>query len=177
MLSITAAMALIQQHLGDTPRAAHSRVVATLMHHLAGVFEADAQLWEVVGLCHDLDFFTIADDWSQHGLLTVDWLAGQLPDDALRAIAAHDHRTGVQADTLLADMLKVADVVAVIDQRLGRDLFHEVAADESYTTLRRQLEDHPYLSNILEQYAGKHGLSLAQIRAMVTVVPVQPSLY
>jgi hypothetical protein len=177
MLNITAALALIQQHLGDTPRAAHSHVVAALMHHLAGAFEADAQLWEIVGLCHDLDFFTIADDWSQHGLLTIDWLAGQLPDDALRAIAAHDHRTGVHADTVLADMLKVADVIAVIDQRLGRALFHEVTADEGYTTMRRQLEDHPYLSDILEQYAGKHGLSLAQIRTMVTVMPVQPSPY
>src|SRR5690242_17424822 len=125
MLSTTQALALIDQHLDDTPRAAHSRFVAYLMRSLASRFSADSQLWEVVGLCHDLDFFHIGDDWSQHGLVTIRWLAGLLPDDVLQAIAAHDHRTGVQSDTPLADMLKLADVVAVIDQRLGRTQFRQ----------------------------------------------------
>src|SRR5688500_10025772 len=104
MLSSTEALALVQQHLGNTPRALHSHVVAALMRQLAGLFVPDAVLWETVGLCHDLDFFTVADDWSQHGLLTIKWLSGHLPNDALQAIAAHDYRTGVYSDTLLADM-------------------------------------------------------------------------
>ncbi len=57
MLSVAEAALLVSRHLGDTPRAAHSRLVAYLMRHLAGTFAADADLWEIVGLCHDLDFF------------------------------------------------------------------------------------------------------------------------
>jgi hypothetical protein len=173
MLSTTQALALIHQHLDNTLRAAHSRFVAYLMRQLASRFSADDQLWEVVGLCHDLDFFHIGHDWSQHGLVTSNWLAGLLPDEALQAIAAHDHRTGAHADTPLADMLKMADVVAVIDQRLGRAQFRQACEDASYTQLRRQLVDRPYLCDILHQYARKHGLRLADISAMVAAGAVQ----
>ena len=86
--------------------------------------------------------------------------------EALEAIAAHDYRTGVQAGTLLADMLKVADVVAIADLRLGRDLFRQAAEDECFATLRRHLEDRPYLGNMLQQYASKHSLTLAPIALM-----------
>jgi len=173
MLTAAEALALIRQYLGDTSRAAHSRVVGALMRELAGLCAEDTELWEVVGLCHDLDFFAIGDDWSRHGLLATQWLAGRLPDAALEAIAAQDHRTGVQAGTLLADMLKVADVVAIVDQQLGRGLFRQAAEDESFATLRRYLEDRPYLGNMLQQYASKHGLMLARISALIAVVPEQ----
>jgi hypothetical protein len=52
-------------------------------------------------------------------------------------------------------MLKVADATAVIDQRLGRARFRDIAAGNSYTTLCHHLEDRLYLSDIPEQYAGK----------------------
>src|SRR5437762_8774540 len=48
---------LVRRHLGDTPRAAHSRFVAHVMRQLATQFSADSALWEGVGLCHALDFF------------------------------------------------------------------------------------------------------------------------
>jgi hypothetical protein len=37
------------------------------------MFAADADLWEVLGLCHDLDFLQTGDNLSQ-GLLTIKWL-------------------------------------------------------------------------------------------------------
>lgn len=81
MLSGSDAEVLVSQHLATTPRAAHTRFVAYLMRQLARIFAADADLWEVVGLCHDLDFFETRDDRSQHGLLTVRWL-GRPPNSA-----------------------------------------------------------------------------------------------
>jgi predicted hydrolase (HD superfamily) len=96
MLSKAEALDLIHKHLDDTPRAAHSRFVGYVMRELASALGANVHLWEITGLCHDLDFFVTSSDGSQHGLLTVRWLAGQLPDDALAAIAAHDHRTGIR---------------------------------------------------------------------------------
>ncbi len=115
------------------------------MREFASVFAANADLWEITGLCHDLDFFVTSCDWSQHGLLTTRWLAGQLPDDALVAIAAHDHRTGVRSDTLIADMLNLADAAAVIDKRFGRDLFTQADSDDPYTALRNRLGDRAFL--------------------------------
>lgn len=173
MLTVVEAELLVSQHLGDTARAAHARFVAYVMRRLAEEFVADADLWEIVGLCHDLDFFAISGNWSRHGLLTVEWLSDRLPPDAQNAIASHDHRTGVQAGTLLADMLKVADVIAVIDARLGRRLLCDTGGCEPYAALRHALGDRTYLCDMLEQYTGKHALSFARIAAIMSGAPSQ----
>lgn len=159
MLSVVDANLLVQQHLGDASRAEHSRFVAHIMRELAPQFSAPADLWEVVGLCHDLDYFHTQGNWSQHGLTTVAWLGDKIPVEAQHAIAAHDHRTGVQADTLLADMLKVADALAVIDEKIGRVSLCETDRTAPYPALRHQLGDRSYLGDILERYADKHGVS------------------
>jgi predicted hydrolase (HD superfamily) len=106
MLTTAQADILVSKHLGATPRAAHTRFVAYLMRQLAREFAADANLWEIVGLCHDLDFFETCENRSQHGLHTIQWLGDKIPAEAQSAIASHDHRTGVLADSLLADALK-----------------------------------------------------------------------
>jgi hypothetical protein len=166
-LNIAEAYLLVDQHLGDIPRAAHSRFVAHLMRQLAATFAADADLWEIVGLCHDLDFLQTSGDRSQHGLLTIRWLGDRIPVDAKNAIAAHDHRTGVQADTLLADMLKVADVIAVFDTKLGRPALCDVDRSDPFTALRNLLPDRPYLSDMLERYTSRHALPFARIIGIV----------
>ena len=173
MLSGANASLLISKHLGDTPRATHSRFVAHMMRQLAGVFAADPDLWEIVGLCHDLDFFETLGDPSQHGLLTIKWLDDRIPIEAQRAIAAHDHRTGIQADTLLADMLKVADVIAVIDAKLGRRLLSNLDQNDPFTELRRQLGDRPYLCDMLERYAEKHALPVERVLNILVASPLQ----
>jgi hypothetical protein len=171
MLTTADADLLINQHLGDTPRAAHSRFVGYLMRRLAGIYAADADLWEVVSLCHDLDFFQTSGDWSRHGLLTIEWLGDRIPTDAQHAIAAHDHRTGVKADTLLADALKAADAITVIDERLGRRLLCGVDPAAPYTMLRSQLGERSYLCDMLQRFAEKHGLAFATIVEIVTGAP------
>jgi hypothetical protein len=175
MLSIAEADALVERHLGGTPRAAHSRFIGHLMRCLAEILEANADLWEVVGLCHDLDFLETSTDPSRHGLLTIEWLAGSLPEVARQAIAAHDHRTGVQAETQLADMLKVADAVAVIDHSLGRGALCAVNAADAYPALRSRLGDRSFLCDIVQRRANKHHLSFARIVACVSVLPPQPT--
>ena len=58
------------------------------MRQLALGQGTDAELWQLVGLVHDLDYFAVEGDWSRHGLLTREWLAGRLPDDA-RLVSFH----------------------------------------------------------------------------------------
>jgi predicted hydrolase (HD superfamily) len=163
MLTVAEADGLVVEHLGATPRAAHTRFVAYLMRQLAGALGADADLWEIVGLCHDLDFFKTCDDRSQHGLLTIQWLSSRIPAEAQTAIAAHDHRTGVQCDSLLADALKIADVIAVIDARLGRQSLRSVDKNDPLAALRTRLADRPYLCEMLERLAKRHELPIMGI--------------
>src|SRR5262245_17998591 len=173
MLNPADADQLVSVYLGETPRAAHSRFVAHIMRPLARLFAADADLWETVGLCHDLDYFRTSDDRTQHGLLTIKWLGDRIPPDARQAIAAHDHRTGIQSETLIADMLKLADVIAVIDQRLGRRLLQDIDQGDPYTALRSHLGDRLYLCDLMQRYANKHAVSFAWIVEMVSTAPPQ----
>jgi predicted hydrolase (HD superfamily) len=173
MLSIEDAHALLHQHLGTTARALHSQVVAYLMHQLALIYAADSRLWEIVGLCHDLDYYATEDDGRQHGLLTIRWLQHNLPEEALAAIAAHDYRTGVVTDTLLADMLKVADAVTVLDQCLGRATLLQLLRDDDDSGLRAAVGERSYLSDILQRYAAKHSLPLRRIARILEAAPAQ----
>ncbi|WFU77662.1 HD domain-containing protein [Bradyrhizobium sp. CIAT3101] len=173
MLTVLDAELLIKQHLGDTPRADHSRFVAHILRMLAPSFSASADFWEVVGLCHDLDYFHTSGNWSQHGLLTVRWLGDSLPAEAQNAIASHDHRAGIQADTTLADMLKAADAIAIIDERLGRSTLCSTDRSKPYEALRRQLGDRSYLSDILERHSEKHRISFDRLLEIVALAPEQ----
>jgi hypothetical protein len=101
------------------------------------------------------------------------WLAGQLPDVALRAIEAHDYRTGVHAETLLADILRLADAAALIDQLCGRDLFLRLGDTDSEARLRPHLARRTYLLDMLQGYAEKHALPLTRIVDIVAGAPRQ----
>ncbi|MCA1413063.1 HD domain-containing protein [Bradyrhizobium sp. NBAIM20] len=173
MLGVVDADLLVKQHLGDTPSATHSRLVAHIMRELAPNFSASADLWEIVGLCHDLDYFHTSGDWSQHGLVTVSWLGDNIPVAAQQAIAGHDHRTGVQADTLLADMLKAADAIAIIDERLGRVALCETDRANPYAALRHHLGDRSYLSDMVQKYSEKHAVFFDRLVEIVVLAPRQ----
>lgn len=174
MLSIAEADELVVRHLGDAPRANHSRVVAHVMRKLAEALAEPTELWEIVGLCHDLDFFAIQGDWSRHGPMAVEWLGDRIPPEAQQAIAAHDHRTGIVADSLLADSLKVADALTVIDEKLGRSGLRAIDTASPYAELRSRLGRRAYLADMVEHYVLKHGVSFERLVGTVTDAPEQP---
>lgn len=167
MLNATAADQLVTQHLGATARATHSRFVAHLMRELAHVFNANAELWAVVGPCHDLDFFQTADNRSQHGILTIKWLGDFIPPEGQSAIASHDHRSGGDADTLLADALKIADLIAVVDAKLGREVLSHVDRNDPLVALRGLLADKPYLCDMLEKYTTRRAVPVGHVLDIV----------
>jgi RimJ/RimL family protein N-acetyltransferase len=171
MLTIEEAQELVDRHLGSSPRAEHSRLVADLMLGLAQIMGADATVWEVVGLCHDLDFEVTVNDPTQHGLVTGRWLDGKLPAEALLAIAAHDHRTGIICHEPLADMLKLADVLAVIDARLGRDWLGLLEDANAEAKLRERLPGRAYLVDMLLRLCENRALPL---RWLTTIWPIVP---
>lgn len=170
-LSIAEAEALVEERLGATPRAAHSRFVARLMGGLADRLGEDRTLWMVVGLVHDLDYFEVEGNWSRHGLQTERWLEGRLPEAALAAIMAHDHRTGVRSDTPLADMLRVADALAVLDEGAGRDATLDGlgTADK----LRILAGERGYLAEIIAGDGERHVLPLPALAEILAPLPRQ----
>lgn len=68
----------------------HALASEAIMRALAVRFGENEDLWGLTGLLHDLDYPTTAENAARHGLDTADMLAGQLPDEALTAIRAHN---------------------------------------------------------------------------------------
>jgi len=127
------------------------------MAALAGRLGEPVGLWRVTGWCPDLDYFAVDGDWSRHGVLAAQWLAGRLPEAALEAIAAHDHRAGRTATTRLADMLRLADALAVAVETLrGRDGFAARFAGRGPG--EPLVAGKPYLDAVIAGTADLHGL-------------------
>jgi HD superfamily phosphohydrolase YqeK len=169
-LSLAEAEQLVTERLGETPRAAHSRFVGLAMEQLALELGADTSLWRIVGLVHDLDYFAVEGDWSRHGRLTAEWLAGRLPDEALTAVAAHDHRTGVRSATQLAACLRLADGLALLDENAGREASVAALAAgaiDGITATR------PFLVDIIAGTAARQGLQLSKLARIIVELPHQ----
>jgi hypothetical protein len=148
----------IQRHLGATPRAEHSRFVGLTMRRVAESLGEDITVWELTGLCHDLDFEVTADDRSRHGLVAAEWLAGRLPEAALQAIRAHDHRTGEVSNTPLGIALRMTDALAVLRDDFGPELPALLATPDD---LRRRCAARPWLPELLLDGAEMLGVPAA----------------
>lgn len=174
MLSPEEASNLVLTHLGEGLRARHSKFVGHLMAQFARMRGEDQLLWEVTGLCHDLDFEATADDRSRHGLLAAEWLQNDLPEVALLAIQSHDHRTGITSNTALALALKLADAVAVGELDVGRDAMVEaLGAVSSLDRLEETLSARPYLPQLIIQPAAELSILLEDVASICRTAPRQ----
>lgn len=156
MLSRTEAEGELVRHLGQSERARHSRCVALVLERLADALAEDRELWAATGLLHDIDFERTRATPERHGLLATDWLAGRLPEHALDAIRAHDHRTGITANTALAAALKLADALAVILETLGAEAPDLITTPDQ---LGDRLVGRPWLADLLYGNARQLGIS------------------
>ncbi len=147
MITWDEALARLRREAGDERRVAHSLLVAHLMARLAERLQADQSLWELVGLLHDLDLTTTKADLTRHGVLSAQWLEDVLPPAATHAIAAHDYRTGVRDETLLARALRAADVLAILGSRFTVQGLRDVTqqGDGAYEALMSMVEEGHYL--------------------------------
>ena len=159
--------------LGQTPRAGHSRFVGSLMRALGErLAPAEAELWEMTGLLHDLDFFVVAGDWHIHGRTTAAWLEGRLPLPVLLAIASHDHRSGIISDTPLSSALRLTDALALLDEQAGRQAAL-VALRGGEAAIGVLAGERAYLSQMIVGLTGSLGLDFATLAAALGWLPIQ----
>jgi len=93
----------------------HARQTEAVMRALAARLGADAEAWGLTGLLHDLDYPRTKDQPERHGLESAAMLAGKLPEDCVRAIAAHNaEMTGTMPESVLDFGLRSAETVTGI---------------------------------------------------------------
>jgi putative nucleotidyltransferase with HDIG domain len=124
----------------------HCYAVADSMRHFARLRDADADLWEAVGLLHDMDYERHPNlersPTEGHPFVAVSWLRTQgWSEEVCRAVLSHADYAGVARLTNLEQTLYAVDelsgfVTAVARVRPGKSI-HEV----DVTAVKKKIKD------------------------------------
>ena len=69
MLDRADALRLLEENVRDKKIILHMIAVGAIMKEVARYFGEDEELWELVGLLHDIDYERTKNDPSKHGLV------------------------------------------------------------------------------------------------------------
>src|SRR5450432_333939 len=124
----------------------HCYSVADSMRHFARLRDADADLWEAVGLLHDMDYERHPNlkrsPTEGHPFVAATWLRAQgWSEEVCRAVVSHADYAGVARVTALEQTLYAVDelsgfVTAVARVRPGKSI-HEV----DVTAVKKKIKD------------------------------------
>lgn len=116
MVSRDEALRLLSTYLKDEKMVKHCLAVGAIMRALAQRLGEDPDLWELIGLLHDIDYDYVGRDMNRHGLGALEILSGVLPRDAVEAIASHNEHNGYkpssEAAVRLSHALRASDHLA-----------------------------------------------------------------
>lgn len=86
------ALALLEQHVQSDSLRMHCIATAAVLRGLADAFGEDADLWEVIGILHDIDYESIGGDMTRHGVEGAALLREKgLPEEVCLAVERHNH--------------------------------------------------------------------------------------
>jgi putative nucleotidyltransferase with HDIG domain len=102
MVSREEALGILTRYLKDERMVKHCIAVGAVMRALARRLGEDPELWELIGLLHDVDYDYVGRDMSRHGLGALEILRGVLPQYALEAVAAHNEHNGFKPSSEVA---------------------------------------------------------------------------
>jgi putative nucleotidyltransferase with HDIG domain len=103
---------LVKRNVKNRNLVNHMIAVGAIMRGIAERFGEDPDLWEAVGILHDVDYETFGDDFSKHGAVSADMVQDLLPEDAVNAVRRHNPLTGHEPETRFDLSLLAADGVS-----------------------------------------------------------------
>lgn len=90
----------------------HALETEAVMRGLARRLGENEELWGLTGLLHDLDYHETRDVPQEHASRSASMLSGQLPEEALQAVRAHNgERNGVLPSSRFDFALRCAETV------------------------------------------------------------------
>ena len=103
---------LVKHNVKNRNLVNHMIAVGAIMRGMAERFGEDPDLWEAVGILHDVDYETFGDDFSRHGAVSADMVQDLLPEDAVNAVRRHNPLTGHEPETKFDISLLAADAMS-----------------------------------------------------------------
>ena len=112
MITREESLSLVKEHVKNKNLVNHMIAVGAIMKGVAKHFEEDSELWEVVGILHDIDYESFGDDFSRHGAKSAEMVKELLPEKGINAILRHNELTGNFPETKFDISLLAADAIS-----------------------------------------------------------------
>jgi putative nucleotidyltransferase with HDIG domain len=112
MITREKSLALVHEHVKNENLVNHMIAVGAIMKGLAKHFGEDPELWEAVGILHDIDYENFGEDFSKHGAVSAEMVKDLLPEDGINAILRHNELTGNKPETRFDISLLAADAIS-----------------------------------------------------------------
>ena len=139
---------IVRQHVKNANLVKHMIAVSAIMHGLAEKLGQDEELWEAVGLLHDVDYERVGNDWDRHGLISVEMVGELLPEKALHAIKAHNIRTGVNVESSMDIALLAADALSGLIVATGLMMPDKKLAQVNVKSLSGKFKDSSFARGV-----------------------------
>ena len=148
MITREEALRRVRERVGNVNLVKHMVAVSAVMHGLAERLGEDPDLWEAVGLLHDIDYEEVGSDWDRHGLVSAEMVADVLPEDGLHAIRAHNPRTGAEARSSMDVALIAADGLSGLVVATTLMMPDKRLATVKVRSLRRKFKDSSFARGV-----------------------------
>jgi len=86
------AIKILEENLENKNMIKHCLASGAVMRGLAKKLGEDEKEWEIAGILHDADAEKATDE--EHGAMVGEWVGGQVSDEVIQAMAAHNPMTG-----------------------------------------------------------------------------------
>jgi len=141
-------MIFLDENISNQNLKKHMVAVSAIMQGLARRLGEDEETWELTGLLHDIDYEKVDGNMDRHGLVSAEMLEGKLPENCLRAIKAHNERTGVNAENMLDKALIAADAVSGLIVAAALVMPNRRLSEVKVSTLKKKSKDKSFARNV-----------------------------
>ncbi len=140
------ALLLLHEWVQSESLRRHCYAVADSMRHFAQLRGADADLWEAVGLLHDMDYERHPNPEQSaeegHPAVGVAWLREQgWSDEVCRAILSHADYAGVQRETAMERTLFAVDELSGFVTAVTRVRPSQSVRDVDVASVKKKMKD------------------------------------
>ncbi len=148
MITRDESLAIVRQHVKNQNLVKHMIAVGALMRGMAGRFGEDKEMWELVGILHDVDYEEVGQDWTKHGAVSAEIVKDLLPEDALYAIRAHNPQTGSLPKSRMDWSLYAADGLSGLIIAQGLMMPDKKIASIKVSSLGKRMKDKAFARGV-----------------------------
>src|SRR5437764_12536109 len=140
------ALTILHEWVGSESLRRHCYAVADSMRHFAQLQAADADLWEAVGLLHDMDYERRPNHEQSategHPFVGVAWLREQgWTEEVCRAILSHADYAGVARETALERTLYAVDELSGLVMAVARVRPSKSVHEVDVASVKKKMKD------------------------------------